>query len=350
MPAELLSKLWTPVVVIILGVALYIVGFVPDWGIQNFCIHPIGRSGITFLGLLLVLFGSWLLLDIQLKLKFFIGSKYKKWRTSFIIFLLFLFLISVLVITLVDACGTSEPPIVSTEESKSTSTPTFTEEPTQTSTRTKTLTSTLTPTLTLTPTITPVVIFSDAFDNNGNDWLIDQIDNELFKTSQGINNGVLTFITDFKQDAVVWLQIPGIEQKNFQLTFDATIIELAPDTQTSIAIFFRRKVDQSYYVARYRSNGYFSLVATECLQLEFCYVPNENWTFSSSINLEENQTNTFKILVNNESFGFYINETLISEKIDHALKEKGYIGIGIYGAAESETNVNIDNVIVNEYP
>jgi hypothetical protein len=141
-----------------------------------------------------------------------------------------------------------------------------------------------------------------------------------------------------------WLQIPHLTAKNFDLVFDSRITYNFNNTPLNIRVRFRNAAGMYYII-------YFSNKGTTSVSL-FGNGSNDfivSDVFSKNINQGLNETNRFRIVVQDSEFIIYANESEITRVEDGNNNSIGDISLGIYSPQDNNNiAVELDNILIQD--
>jgi hypothetical protein len=183
------------------------------------------------------------------------------------------------------------------------------------------------PSVTPLPTL-PVVILSDSFDSNANNWYTGSWEDSYVIGKEDITGGKYRWEMTAKKNGLWKSQpdMPGLA--DFSASVDGRCIEGPDDGVYGFA--FREREDNKYYF----------LVADEAQQYQFLLVKDGDWKtligWTLSYAIRPGEVNRITVVAQGVQFTFYINGTYVDQASDTALAsgESG-LAAGLYNAGDT---------------
>lgn len=179
----------------------------------------------------------------------------------------------------------------------------------------------------------------DGFDSNANDWLIGTQDNEYWKGSIQITEGVYRWqVQEVKQGFVYWADFPGNDYiKNYDVYVDIKFEQVSTGKVCSGLIF--RKAYLGW------DTGGYSFVVCEAGFFSVYYHNYENgWQQIDSEyhpSIRPRDWNRLEVLVSDSHFVFLINNQIVYETEDDR-QVSGGVAL-VIDADKPETEILFDN-------
>lgn len=196
------------------------------------------------------------------------------------------------------------------------------------------------------PPASGVVLFSDDFSSNKNNWITGKFNSKYIEQDRNITDGRLQFIADFKTNSFGWTNVPNLREKNFYLTIDAEIYQSSPNSKIGVTIVFRHLLqDEIAYIVIFNSDSSFKFVRMTEYNYEIVHDEKSN-----AFDLRDGKTNKFDIRAEEQKFTVYANGVELYTLVDNSIKSVGEIGLGVNGEAGNFAVVRFDNVAIMEVP
>jgi hypothetical protein len=164
------------------------------------------------------------------------------------------------------------------------------------------------------------LILKETFDDNRNEWQLEEVNGDLASVSWKIENGKYQWDTHANEGFIYWTY-PSLEPTtDFILSVDAQQIKGPQDGQ--YGLIFRLLDESNYYlfIIDQNKNYIFQLYK----QGEWITIANGN----ISPVLMQNGINRISVIGEKENFHFYINDVFINEETDYSLSS-GRSGIAV---------------------
>ncbi len=177
------------------------------------------------------------------------------------------------------------------------------------------------------------LVLRDTFDDNANNWSVQDFDNEWMITTRRVSDGKYRWKVTARKGVLTSITADAEPVDDFYLSVDAKIVN-APADSTAGLIF--RNTDSDKYVFLIKDNRYTALMRKNDIWTTL--IP---WTVTTA--LQAGQSNKLTIVGEGSHFSFYINETFVDEAQDSEFTS-GKVGLGIeLHQADEQGSYEFDN-------
>jgi len=239
-------------------------------------------------------------------------------------------------------------------------------------TASRTSTPSLTPTLTLTPTRTPtptpnatatakavqatdtaiaqqstaeyartnwMVVLTDTFDSNSNNWLVEENDDEYALTNYEIVDGKYRWDATAHKSFIGWVRNDRQPFTDFYLSVD--VQQMEGPNNVDYGVIFREDPDSNFYYFGINDQGEYTL-----LMLNEEWNTLRNWTRTSFI--EAGGVNRITVIGEGSHFSFFINGQFLMEITDDTLPSgSAALAIELLDA-DDHAVIEFDNLEIRE--
>jgi len=198
------------------------------------------------------------------------------------------------------------------------------------------------------PTPTPVILFSDSFDNNANDWRTGSRTAGIYTQNSKITDGALQLDVDFHGKGLSWFTIPDFREENFDISFDSEVVQFSSRSIVGIVILFRiSNGGNTAYAIELRNDGRLGLLSSTTLTQDGLWLLIHEES-SDAFQIKEGMVNNFRIKVLGQRFTVYANGKELFAFEDNSVKGIGEIGIGLSGESQKTAIVKFDNLVITK--
>lgn len=179
-----------------------------------------------------------------------------------------------------------------------------------------------------------VILFQDNFSSNARGWEEEDslfIKGKLRRTLTTEGNGLFRTIP-----------IPGLSEKDFFLSVEATIVEATGKAGVSIAFRSTEETANCYYVS-FRNDGEYLI---RLRQNKKNLKPFNRGMLGGVATFESGVVNTLGLLVKDTNFTVFVNNEEIAKVENTVLRERGQIKLGVETFEPGKVIVDFGNIIV----
>ena len=187
-----------------------------------------------------------------------------------------------------------------------------------------------------------VVELCDEFNNNDNNWWVGSDIADLSQTEAIISNGKYSFNLSFKPNnrylgAIYQWYGLGTMSNDYLISIDGLITSTYK--QISWGLGIRGKGDRDFYTLQITNNGGYSVIRLK--DGKFTTISS----YRNNSNIRWNEINNLTVIVEGNSYSFYVNDELIfSKKTDSSTDPK--IFLVITGAEGTTIGYEFDNLLI----
>lgn len=187
-------------------------------------------------------------------------------------------------------------------------------------------------------------LFEDDFRSVKRTWRLGDFSNESVESSFQIVDDAYRMKATYKTGQLTeWTRIPDFSAKDFGLGLNAKILSASSNDAFSIAVAFRWKDGDNFYLVRFAQDGSFNIMVRK----------KGNWsavagrTPNTKINLQKGVENRFDIFVQGTRITLFVGGQSIFAVEDTALTEAGSILIGVDSSQPNQTiEVEFDDIVI----
>lgn len=198
------------------------------------------------------------------------------------------------------------------------------------------------------PQPTPIVLFSESFDTNANDWALGARSGNISKQNREIVDGTLEIGIDFYENGYGWVNAPDFRAENFYVAVDAEIVQFSTRSKIGIVIAFRMtNGGNASYAIEFNNDGTIALFSTQTLREDgrWQLVHEEK---SDAFQINEGMWNNFAVRVLGQRFTAYANGIELFTFEDNSIRGIGEVGIGLSGERQKSAIARFDNFVITK--
>jgi len=185
--------------------------------------------------------------------------------------------------------------------------------------------------------------FLEPFDDNSRSWSVgDNIDYPYTDETRSIQAGAYKMSTYFQEDALTQSRLPRTSAKDFFLQSDFRLTNVTPDNPVRALLAFRG-TDSGYFVARFGSDGKYSLY----LRLDDYMNPIIDWKDSPAVQLSPDRTSTFAVVADGWQLTLCADGSPIDSITLPAQFTDGWLAVGVSSLKGTTSVTSIDNVLLD---
>jgi hypothetical protein len=182
----------------------------------------------------------------------------------------------------------------------------------------------------------------DEFDNNNNNWWVGSDAGDLSSTEARIADGKYSFNLVFKPNSrylgaiYQWYNLSSINT-NYLVSIDGMITSKHKTISWGLGI--RGKGDRDFYTLQITNNG--GYYVTRLKDGKFTTISS----YHANSNIRWNESNNLTVLVEGNSYSFYVNDELIfSKKTENAVDPRIFLVLS--GAEGTTIDYEFDNLFI----